>query len=190
LQLDECRLPNFRNFWGNHQVKQVRGATNSGKVVVHKNNHGAQSNSPYVCRFPQTPCFSLPHGSPSPLFWSGCETPPDLLHWSGRSAVPSSFQLGYAPISAYLYTAAAASLLQRQHLDLKHRKGYQFGLLLANIMKDIHLRLEEEKKTLPPRRFNCCATYATPGESEWVEQCDRFLLLHFTTPDIKLKAEC
>jgi hypothetical protein len=38
--------------------------------------------------------------------------------------------------------------------------------------------------------FNSCYTkYRVPEEEEWNKQCDRLLLLHFTTPNIKVKSE-
>jgi hypothetical protein len=99
--------------------------------------------------------------------------------------------MAVTPNSAYLFVAGAASLLQRPKLDTQHRSGYRFGLLLANVMRDIHQALLFEKKDLPPRRFNCYATYQVPDEQEWKHQCDRLLILHLTTSTSppKLKAE-
>jgi hypothetical protein len=97
--------------------------------------------------------------------------------------------MAVTPNSAYLYVAAAASLLQRRQLDPEHRKEYRFGLLMAHTMCDIALRLKQEKRQLPPRRFNCYATYAVPGEKEWRKDCEQLLILHLTTPDTKLKIE-
>jgi hypothetical protein len=91
--------------------------------------------------------------------------------------------------SPYLYVAAASSLLQIMHLNLIYCKNYQFGLLLANMMVDIHQALVNEKISLPPRRFSCYAKYHVREEEEWNRQCDRLLLLHFTTPDTKVKTE-
>jgi hypothetical protein len=39
--------------------------------------------------------------------------------------------------SAYLYVAAASSLLQVTHLNDIHKKNYRFGLLLANMMVEM-----------------------------------------------------
>jgi hypothetical protein len=98
--------------------------------------------------------------------------------------------MGVTPNSSYLYVAAASSLLQQPRaINPKHRKGYRFGLLVANVMRDIHSSLEKEKRQLPPRRFNCYAKYHVPDEREWNHECDRLLLLHLTTPDTKLKSE-
>jgi hypothetical protein len=97
--------------------------------------------------------------------------------------------MAVCPNSSYLYVAAAASLLQQRRLDPKHRTKYRFGLLVATTMRDIHTSLVSEKRNLPPRRFNCYATYAVPDEMEWNEQCNRLLILHLTTADTKLKSE-
>jgi hypothetical protein len=97
--------------------------------------------------------------------------------------------MAVTPNSAYLFVAAASTLLQIPRLNPKHRRNYRFGLLVANLMVDIHRTLEKEKRKLPPRRFNCYAAYSVPLEKEWSHQCDRLLLLHFTTPNTKLKAE-
>ena len=56
-------------------------------------------------------------------------------------------------------------------------------------MVDIHQALVKEKRSLPPRCFACYAKYHVLEEEEWNKQCDRLLLLHFTTPDTKVKAE-
>jgi hypothetical protein len=93
------------------------------------------------------------------------------------------------PNSAYLYVTAAASLLQKRQLNLKQRKHYQLGSLMLNMMCTIHRSLEEEKKKLRPRRFNCYAKYQVPNEHEWNNKCDRLLLLQLMTPDMKLKIE-
>ncbi len=61
--------------------------------------------------------------------------------------------IAVTPNSAYLYVAVASSLLQIRQLNLIHRKNYRFGLLLANMMVDIHQALVEENRSLPPRRF-------------------------------------
>jgi hypothetical protein len=136
----------------------------------------------------KTPCNLDPWGHYSSLIESTL-----LLDQKYKLSLPERISLlramAVAPNSAYLYAAAAASLLQRRQLDKKHRKGYRFGLLLANVMKDIHLSLERQNKMLPPRRFNCYATYSIPGEAEWNKQCDKMLVLHLTTPDTKLKTE-
>jgi hypothetical protein len=97
--------------------------------------------------------------------------------------------MAVTPNSAYLYVAAASCLLQIPRLNPKHRKKYRFGLLIANLMIDIHQALEKEKRKLPPRRFNCYAKYSVPSEVEWSKQCDQLLILHFTTPNTKLKSE-
>jgi hypothetical protein len=99
--------------------------------------------------------------------------------------------MAVTPNSAYLFVAGAASLLQRPKLDPQHRSGYRFGLLLANVMKDIHLSLLAEKKHVPPRRYSCYAAYHVPDEQEWKHQCDRLLILHLATPTTppKLKHE-
>jgi hypothetical protein len=97
--------------------------------------------------------------------------------------------MAVTPNSAYLFVAAATTLLQVPRLNPKHRKNYRFGLLMANLMIDIHRSLEKEGKKLPPRRFNCYAPYSVPTEKDWNHQCDRLLLLHFTTPNTKLKVE-
>ena len=97
--------------------------------------------------------------------------------------------MAVTPNSGYLYVAAAASLLQLRHLDSKHRKQYRFGLLMANTMQDISTSLNKEKRKVPPRRFNCYATYQVPGEKEWTKECERLLLLHLiTAPGTKLKS--
>jgi hypothetical protein len=97
--------------------------------------------------------------------------------------------MAVTPNSAYFYVAAAASLLQVCHLDSKHRKQYRFGLLLAHTMLNILMSLNKEKRKVPPRRFNCYATYQVPGEKEWTKECQHLLLLHLTTPDTKLKSK-
>ena len=97
--------------------------------------------------------------------------------------------MAVTPNSAYLFVSAATTLLQLPRLNQKHRKNYRFGLLMANLMIDIHQTLEKEGRKLPPRRFNCYAPYLVPLEKEWSNQCDRLLLLHFTTPNTKLKVE-
>ena len=116
-----------------------------------------------------------------------------LLERKFKLSLPERLSLlramAVAPNSAYMYVAMASSLLQVRHLNPIHHKNYQFGLLLANLMTDIHKALVTEKRTLPPRRFNCYAKYIVPDEQEWNKQCDRLLLLHFTTPDTKVKSE-
>ncbi len=57
--------------------------------------------------------------------------------------------MAVAPNSAYLYVAAASTLLQLPRLNPKHRKNYRFGLLVANLMVNIHGSLEKENRKLP-----------------------------------------
>jgi hypothetical protein len=97
--------------------------------------------------------------------------------------------MAVTPNSGYLYVAAAASLLQRRHVNSNHRKQYRFGLLVAHTMLNISTSLNKEKRKVPPRRFNCYATYQVPGEKEWTKQCEHLLLLHLTTPNPKKKSE-
>jgi hypothetical protein len=58
--------------------------------------------------------------------------------------------LAVTPNSSYLYVAASSALLHQKNIDKKHRKGYGFGFLVANLMVQIHSSLEKEKRTLPP----------------------------------------
>jgi hypothetical protein len=136
----------------------------------------------------QNPCNLDPWGHYSSVIESTL-----LLERKFQMSLPERLSLlramAVAPNSAYLYVAAASSLLQVRHLNPIHRKNYRFGLLLANTMIDIHKALVTEKRSLPPRRFNCYAKYRVPEEEEWNKQCDRLLLLHFTTPDTKVKTE-
>jgi hypothetical protein len=74
-------------------------------------------------------------------------------------------------------------MLQEGKLDLKHQKGYHFGFLLASMMIDIHSSLVDKKRKLPPRK------YMVPTIHDWNKECDRLLLLHLTTPDIKVKSK-
>jgi hypothetical protein len=97
--------------------------------------------------------------------------------------------MAVTPSSAYMYVAAASSLLQVTHLNDINGKNYQFGLLLANMMVDIYQALVDEKRSLTPQRFSCYAKYRVPEEEEWNKQCDRLLLLHFTTPNTEVKSE-
>jgi hypothetical protein len=58
------------------------------------------------------------------------------------------------------------------------------------MMVDIYQALVNEKRSLPTRRFSCYAKYRVPPEEEeWNKQCDRLLLLHFTTPNTEVKSE-
>jgi hypothetical protein len=59
--------------------------------------------------------------------------------------------MAVTPNSAYLYVAAAASLLQHRTLDSKHQKEYHFGLLMANMMREISTSLTNEKRKVLPR---------------------------------------
>ena len=97
--------------------------------------------------------------------------------------------MAVAPNSSYLYAAASTVLLQLGKLNPRHRKQYRFGLLVANLMNDIHQKLANGRRKCPPRRFNCYRKYVVPDEEDWNEECDRLLLLHLTTPDIKKKAD-
>jgi hypothetical protein len=57
------------------------------------------------------------------------------------------------------------------------------------MMIDIHQALVDKKRSFPPRHFSCYAKYHVPEEEEWDKQCDRLLLLHFTTKDTNVKTE-
>jgi hypothetical protein len=103
-----------------------------------------------------------------------------------RMSLSSPCAMAVTPNSAYLYVATASSLLQITYLNPIHRKNYRFGLLLANMMIDIHQALVDEKRSLPPQRFSCYANYHVPEEEEWNKQCDQLLLLHFTTQNTKV----
>jgi hypothetical protein len=97
--------------------------------------------------------------------------------------------MAVTPNSSYLYVAAATALLHQRSLNPKHRKKYRFGFLMARMMRDIHLKLINDKRQLPPRRFCCYAKYRVPDLEDWNHECDRLLLLHLTTPDPKLKSD-
>ena len=59
-----------------------------GKFLVHKINHGAQSNSPRACHFSQTPCFP-PHGARR-LYYLGLDSKRSRIYSSGvEEAHPS-----------------------------------------------------------------------------------------------------
>jgi hypothetical protein len=62
--------------------------------------------------------------------------------------------MAVTPNSSYLYVSATAALLQQDDLDPEHREDFRFGLLVANLMIDIHCSLIGQKRRLPPRRFN------------------------------------
>jgi hypothetical protein len=93
--------------------------------------------------------------------------------------------MAVTPNSTYLYVAAATALLQQEELNPRHREDFRFGLLLANLMTNIHKSLIAQNKKMPPRRFCCYATYAVPDEYEWNKQCEKLLLLHLSTSDGK-----
>jgi hypothetical protein len=44
--------------------------------------------------------------------------------------------MAVTPNTAYIFVAAASSMLQQGKLDSKHQKGYRFGFLLASMMMD------------------------------------------------------
>lgn len=89
------------------------------------------------------------------------------------------------PNSSYLYVSATTALLQQDDLDPEHREDFRFGLLVANLMIYIHRSLIGQKLRLPPRQFNCYATYCVPDEPEWNMQCEKLLLLSLTSADSK-----
>jgi hypothetical protein len=63
-------------------------------------------------------------------------------------------------------------------------------LLMANMMREISTSLTNEKRKVLPRWFNCYAsTYQVPGEIEWSKECEHLLILHLTTPNMKMKIE-
>ena len=94
--------------------------------------------------------------------------------------------MAVTPNSTYLFVAAATALLEQEDdIDPQHREDFRFGLLVANLMVDIHRSLINQKRSLPPRRFNCYATYRVPDELEWNQQCEKLLILSLTTPDSK-----
>jgi hypothetical protein len=103
-----------------------------------------------------------------------------LLDWRFKLNLPERLSLlramAVTPNSAYLYVAAAAALLQESSINPKHRVDYRFGLLLAHTMLDIHSSLVAERRTNPPRRFNCYSAYTVPDETHWNQECDRLLL--------------
>jgi hypothetical protein len=97
--------------------------------------------------------------------------------------------MAVAPNSAYLFVAAALTLLQAGDLNTQHRQKYRFGLLVANLMVDISRALVAEKRRIPPHRYNCYATYQVPDEQQYNKDCDRLVLLNLVTPNTKLKSE-
>jgi hypothetical protein len=74
--------------------------------------------------------------------------------------------MAVAPNSAYLFVAAASTLLQAGDLNTQHGQKYRFGLLLANLMVDISRALVSEKRRISPHRYNCYATYQVPDEHQ------------------------
>ena len=52
--------------------------------------------------------------------------------------------MAVTPNSTYLYVAAATALLEQDDIDPQHREDFQFGMLVANMMVDIHRSLIDQ----------------------------------------------
>jgi hypothetical protein len=139
-----------------------------------------------IPQFPveQNPCNMDPWGHYSSVIESTLQ-----LERKFKLNLPERMSLlramAVTPNSTYLYVAAATALLEQEDIDPQHREDFRFGMLVATMMVDIHRSLIDQTRSLPPRRFNCYATYRVPDEFEWNKQCEKLLLLSLTTPDSK-----